>query len=98
MKKLIASVLAIVLIISIGSISVFAESYRIGDVNSDGSRNADDLALLKQQLLSVSDATAMSDVNEDKNVDIMDLVRLKKYLVHVDSPAISVGELEIDGK
>lgn len=99
MKKLIASVLAIVLIFSVGSMAVFAESFRIGDVNRDGNRDSADLVLLRQQLLAVCAETEMSFVNDDEVLDIRDLIRLKQYLVKVtDAPEIPVGELEIDGK
>ena len=50
-----------------------------GDINGDGYVNADDLALLRRELLSgASGYNDKFDINGDHAVDIRDLVKLKK--------------------
>lgn len=50
-----------------------------GDINGDGYVNADDLAMLRRELLNgASDYNDKFDINGDHAVDIRDLVKLKK--------------------
>ena len=60
-----------------------------GDVNGDNTRDAGDLAALRQILLGARGKTANADVNGDGDVDIRDLVNLKKQLSSPDGYWVS---------
>ena len=53
------------------------------DLNCDGNINANDIAILRKELLSNSVDNLKYDLNYDNNVDLRDLVRLKKKVVGI---------------
>ncbi len=68
-----------------------------GDLNHDGVLSAEDLALLKQELLKGGD-DLQYDMNGDATVNIVDLVNLKKKIVRFtdDSKFISNNVTAVD--
>lgn len=53
--------------------------YVKGDINADGSINAQDMILMRKCLLDLITGTKrFYDINNDNEIDIRDLVRLKK--------------------
>lgn len=80
-----------------------------GDMNADGSLNADDASTLRKQLISAQgtgsydavvsakgEASKYSDINGDGIVDIRDLVRQKKNTV-ANRQFISGGTMTVNG-
>ena len=53
----------------------------IGDLNSDGLRNANDLVLLKKYIMSDSEVSGKADINEDSAFNILDLIAIKKLFL-----------------
>ena len=58
--------------------------YLLGDINTDGARNAADLTKLKKALLGTetvnSNEKVRYDIKTDDEINIIDLVRLKKII------------------
>lgn len=58
-------------------------SYVLGDVNTDGFVNNDDIILLKNFVLGVEDSINInnSDLNSDKKVNSLDIIMLKRLII-----------------
>lgn len=81
--KLCAVLCILVVTISVAGASSFSCFAAVaGDVNGDGSRNANDLTLLRKILLGVEPEVSGAYVNEDDSIDVRDLVRLKKLIAN----------------
>ena len=55
----------------------------IGDLNSDGLCNANDLVLLKNHIMSDSEVSGKADINEDSAFNILDLIAIKKLVLGI---------------
>lgn len=55
----------------------------IGDLNTNGVRNSEDLTLLIDYILGKSNTIYKADINEDKNVNILDLLAIKKLIAGI---------------
>lgn len=55
----------------------------IGDLNTNGVRNSEDLTLLIDFILGKSNTIYKADINEDKNVNILDLIAIKKLIAGI---------------
>lgn len=67
-----------------------------GDINGDGSFNADDAALLQKWLLNVSDANigdwTAADLNGDGKLDVFDLMLMKRDLIEQSSKSFIIPD------
>ncbi len=80
---------------------LYVTLYKRGDVNRDGTRDAQDLAKFRRSLLlNENDCDPFAaNANLDKTVDIRDLIRIKKLIINPDDgwvdPTVR-GEIVID--
>lgn len=94
MKKILAVLLAVLMLSSFATVANAQDVYSLGDVDMSGDIevNSGDLTYLRKILLDNAEDLGMSDVNEDSFVDARDLVRLKKMLANNMGITISNGE------
>lgn len=80
-------VLSVILFLSLNN-SVFSIN-RTGDINSDGSIDSSDCALMKRHLLNITPIQnhdswlVIADTNNDQNVDSTDFALLKRYVLGI---------------
>lgn len=87
MKKFLLVFLAILITLSSSICATAAETYKLGDVNRDGSVSIAD-AILIQSYIVRSDAedknlVSVADVNGDKKVSVIDSIYIMRYLVNL---------------
>lgn len=84
MKKILAVLLAVLMLSSFATVVNSEAVYSLGDVDMSGELepNGSDLIYLRKVLLGIKEDLGMSDVNEDAAVNIIDLISLKKKLAN----------------
>lgn len=97
MKRLLVLFLVLVLIGMALPLSASAETFQIGDVNMDSSRNAKDYMIVKRCALGTltlsSKQRLLADVNSDSNVNAKDYAILKRAVLGTYTLE---GTIEID--
>lgn len=81
MKKLLAFILSLVLLLSLFGVATSAESM-LGDVNRDGDVNMKDVLHLRKFIVGQAigiDAVA-ADVNRDGSIDMKDVLQIRKHI------------------
>lgn len=80
-KKLISTFVIFTLLLSAMSITTFATSYIVGDVNSDNRINVQDVTEIQKYLTNMVDInSAIADFNCDSKVNITDCTLMQKYI------------------
>lgn len=64
-----------------------APTYKLGDVNNDGSIDVSDILAIRRHILNVKpisgDATLAADVNKDKAIDVSDILGIRRHILGV---------------